>query len=55
MALIEGLLHAARWRLSGYTQGLMTFRSESVETEVVGFFVRHLPLGIEHWSFNIGR
>ena len=24
-ALIEGLLHAARWRFSGYTQGLMTF------------------------------
>ena len=35
-ALIEGLLHAARWRLSGYTQGLTTFRSESVDAEVVG-------------------
>ena len=45
-ALIEGLLHAARWRSAGFVQSLMTFRLESGEAEVVGVWVPHLPLKI---------
>ncbi len=46
-ALIEGLLHAARWRLSSYPQGLTTFRLESVDAEGVGVWICRLPIKIE--------